>query len=162
MRAELRKAWESRTPRERAVLAALGIVLAVALLVSLLQAASGARSRLRPSVTALQGQLARLERHAMEIERLRASAPVSASQSDLRALVQAQIGAGLQQALLRIDAPEPGRVDVAFGAVAFADWLNWVAALKAQHVRVTASRVEALTAPGMVSVTATLVRGGSR
>jgi general secretion pathway protein M len=162
MRADLRKAWESRTPRERAVLAALGVVVLAALLVSLVQAATEARSRLRPSVTALQAQLARLDRHAMEIERLRASAPVAASASDLRALVQAQIGAGLQQALVRIDAPEPGRVEVVFGAVAFSDWLNWVAGLKAQHVRVAASRVEALASPGMVSVSATLVRAGSR
>jgi general secretion pathway protein M len=162
MKVALRKAWDARTPRERAVLAALGVVLVAALFVSLLQAATQARSRLQPGVAALQGQLARLERHAMEIERLRAAPPVAASPSELRALVQAQIGAGLQQALVRIDAPEPGRVEVVFGAVAFADWLNWVASLKAQHVRVAASRVETLTAPGMVSVSATLVRAGSR
>lgn len=161
MRAALRNAWEARTPRERVAVSALGAVLVVALLVSLLLAVTQARSRLRPSVAALQEQSARLDRHAMEIERLRAAAPVAASPSDLRALVQAQIGAGLQQALVRIDAPQPDRVEVAFGAVAFADWLNWVAGLKAQHVRVAASRVEALTTPGLVSVTATLVRANS-
>ena len=72
MRAQLRKAWESRTPRERAVLAALGGVLLAILLVSLVQTATHARSRLRPSVMALQGQLARLDQQAREIERLRA------------------------------------------------------------------------------------------
>jgi general secretion pathway protein M len=161
MRADLRKAWEARTPRERVVVAALGVVLAAVLLVSLVQAATEARSRLRPSVTALQEQLARLDRQAMEIERLRASPPVATSQSDLRALVQSQIGAGLSGALLRIEAPEPDRVEVVFGAVAFPEWLTWIAGLKSQHVRVATARVEALTSPGLVSVTATLVRTNS-
>jgi type II secretory pathway component PulM len=161
MTAGLRKAWASRTPRERAVLVALGVVLLAALLISLVQAAAQARARLRPSVTALQAQLARLERHAAEIERLRASPPVVVSPSDLRALVQSQIGAGLSQALVRIDAPEPGRVQVVFGAVPFPDWLAWIDGLKAQQVRVETSRIEALSSPGVVSVTATLVRSSS-
>jgi len=45
-----------------------------------------------------------------------------------------------------------------FGAVGFADWLNWVAGLTSQQVRLDACRVEALSTPGLVSVTATLVR----
>jgi general secretion pathway protein M len=158
MRAELRKAWESRTPRERVAVAALGVVLMAALFTWLVQAAVQARKQLRPNVTALQGQLTRLNQQAMEIERLRASPPVAVSQSDLRALVQSQLGAGLTRTLVRIDAPDPDQVEVVFGAVAFSDWLNWIAGLKAQQVRVAASRVEALTSPGLVSVTATLVR----
>jgi len=158
MRAELRKAWQSRTPRERAVLVALGVVLAVALLVSLMQTATHARSRLLPRITALQGQLGQLEQQAREIERLRASPAVAASKSDLRALVQAQLGAELSRALVRMDARDPDDVEVAFGAVAFSDWLKWIAGLKAQNVRVASSRIEALTSPGLVSVTATLVR----
>ena len=47
---------------------------------------------------------------------------------------------------------------LAFGAVSFADWLGWVAALQAQQLRLESARVEALSAPGMVSVTATLGR----
>jgi len=162
MRAQARRAWQSRTPRERAVLAALAVVLAAALLVSLIQTASHARSRLRPSVTALRGQLARLDQQASEIERLRAAPPVAASQSDLRALVQAQIGAELSRALLRIDARDPDEVEVVFGAVPFDRWLGWIAGLKAQQVRVASSRIEALTSPGLVSVTATLVRAKPR
>ena len=158
MREKVRKVWQSRTPRERAVLAALGVVLAAAFIVSLIQTASHARSRLRPSVTALRGQLARLDQQAMEIERLRASPPVAASPSDLRALVQAQIGAELSRALVRIDARNPDEVEVAFGAVPFDRWLSWIAGLKGQQVRIASSRIEALTSPGLVSVTATLVR----
>jgi len=73
-------------------------------------------------------------------------------------LVQSQAGAGLARALVRIDALDNDQVVVVFGAVAFADWLNWVAGLKAQHVRLAACRIEALSTPGLVSVTATLVR----
>jgi general secretion pathway protein M len=51
---------------------------------------------------------------------------------------------------------------VVFGAVPFADWLGWVAALQAQNVSLDAARVEALAAPGMVSVTATLGRPTAR
>jgi type II secretory pathway component PulM len=46
--------------------------------------------------------------------------------------------------------------------VSFVDWLAWLATLQAQQVRVEAARVEALAAPGMVSVTATLTRGGAQ
>jgi type II secretory pathway component PulM len=57
-----------------------------------------------------------------------------------------------------MDAPDPDHVHVAFGAVSFADWLGWIAALQAQHVRLEAARIEGLSAPGMVSATATLTR----
>jgi len=64
----------------------------------------------------------------------------------------------LSGALVRIDAPDANQVVVVFGAVAFADWLNWIAGLRSQHVRLDTCRIEALSTPGMVSVTATLVR----
>jgi general secretion pathway protein M len=158
MRAALRKAWASRTLRERRAVAALGVVLLAAGLVWFAQTADHARSRLRPAAPALQGQRARHNQQALEIERLRASPRAAVSQSDLRALVQSQIGAELSRALVRIDAPDPDQVEVVFGAVAFSDWLDWIAGLNAQQVRVATSRIEALSSPGMVSVTATLVR----
>jgi general secretion pathway protein M len=159
MRARLRKAWESRAPRERAINSALAVVLAAALYVGLVQSAGRARTQLRTSVTTLRAQAARLEQQAAELERLRAAPAISASQTDLRTLVQAQAGAaGLSRALVRIDAQDADQVVVVFGAVAFADWLNWIAGLKSQHVRLDACRIEALSTPGLVSVTATLVR----
>jgi general secretion pathway protein M len=159
MKARLRKAWESRAPRERVVIAALAVVLAVALYLLLVQSAGRARARLHTSVTTLRAQAARLEQQAAELERLRAAPAISASQTDLRTLVQAQAGAaGLSRALVRIDAQDADQVVAVFGAVAFADWINWIAGLKSQHVRLDACRIEALSTPGLVSVTATLVR----
>ena len=159
MRAKLRTLWQSRAPRERVVIAVLVVLAGVASYVWLVQAADRAHTRLRASVPALRAQAARLERQAGDLERLRSAPPAAASKTDLRTLVQAQAGAaGLSRALVRIDAPDANQVVVVFGAVAFADWLNWVAGLTAQQVRLEVCRVEALSTPGLVSVTATLVR----
>ena len=159
MKAQLRKLWESRAPRDRAIIAAMAVVLGVALYSALVQTASRARKQLGASVTTLRAQAANLDRHAVELERLRAAPVVSASQTDLRTLVQAQAGeAGLARALVRIDALDADQVVVVFGAVAFADWVIWIGALNSQHVRLDTCRVEGLSTPGLVSVTATLVR----
>ena len=159
MRAQLRKAWESRAPRERAIIAALAAMLGAVLYVWLVQSAGQARVQLRTSVTTLREQAARLDQQALEYSRLRVAPAATASPTDLRTLVQARVGdAGLARALVRIDAPDADQVVVVFGAVAFVDWLNWIAGLKSQHVRLDACRIEALSTAGLVSVTATLVR----
>jgi len=159
MNAKLRALWQSRAPRERVVIAVLAVLAGVASYVWLMQSADRAHTRLRASVPALRAQAAGLEQQAAEFERLRTAPPASVSQTDLRTLVQAQAGAaGLSRALVRIDAPDANQVIVVFGAVGFADWLNWIAGLTAQQVRLDVCRVEALSTPGLVSVTATLVR----
>ena len=128
MRTALKKAWESRSPLERMVIAAL------------------------------RTQAVLLDRQAAEHQLLRAAPATPASPTDLRALVQARADAARLAGLTRIEALDADHVQVVFGAVPFADWLGWVAALQAQHVSLDAARVEALSAPGMVSVTATLGR----
>jgi general secretion pathway protein M len=159
MIATLRRLWQSRAPRERVVIAALVVLAGAASYMWLVQAANQAHTRLRASVPALRAQAARLELQAVEVEHLRSTPPASVSQTDLRTLVQAQAGAaGLSRGLVRIDAPDANQVVVVFGTVAFADWLNWVAGLTSQQVRLDACRIEALSSPGLVSVTATLVR----
>lgn len=159
MKTQLRKVWESRAPRERTVIAILAVVLGVALYWWLVQYGSREYMRLRVSVATLHAQSGRLEQQAAELARLRATPPMQASQTDLHTLVQAQAGAaGLSRALMKIDAPDANQVVVVFGAIAFADWLNWVVSLKSQQVRLDTCRIEALSAPGMVSVTATLLR----
>ena len=161
MRAQFRRLWESRSPRERTVIAILTVILGAALYLWLVQSADRARGQLKTTVATLRAQTARLEQQAAEYERLRAAPLPTASQSDLRTLAQAQAGvAGLSRALVKIDAPDANQVQVVFGAVAFADWLNWVASLQSQQVRLDACRIEALSTPGLVSVTATFVRAG--
>ena len=159
MKAQLLKLWESRSPRERTIIAAAGVVLGIFIYVALVQTATRARIQLRSSVLSLRAQANSLEQQAVELERVRAAPPLLASQTDLRTLVQAEAAAaGLARSLVSIDALDANQVAVVFGAVAFADWHNWVVALNLQQVRVDACRIEAMSTPGLVSITATLAR----
>jgi len=163
MRAALRSAWASRGARERVALIALAAIVGVAAYAWLLHSAGRGREQLRASVAILHTQGALLERQAAEHDRLRAAPAAPASQTDLRALVRARVDAArLSGALTRLDAVDADRVQVAFGALPFAEWLAWLAALEVQHVQVEAARIEALSAPGMVSASATLVRAGAQ
>lgn len=159
MRARLRKLWESRSPRDRMMIALLAAVVGIALYLSLVQSAYRARTQLGSSVSVLRAQALRLDADANELARVRAAPAAPVPQTDLRTQVQAQAGAaGLARALLRLDARDADQVQVVFGSVAFADWLAWVASLQAQHIRLDTSRIEALSTPGLVSVTATFAR----
>jgi general secretion pathway protein M len=159
MKAALRRAWESRAPRERMVIAALAAVLGVASYVLVVHSAERGRRQLSASVDTLRTQAAILDQQAAEHARLRATPAPAVSPTDLRALVQARVdAAGLSRALTRLDAPDADHVRVTLGAVSVADWLGWIAALQSQNVRLESARVEALSAPGMVSATATLTR----
>ena len=159
MNARLRKLWESRSPRDRAMIAVLAAVVGAALYLSLVQSAYRARTQLGSSVSVLRAQALRLDADANELARVRAVPAPAVPQTDLRTQVQAQAGAaGLARALLRIDARDADQVQVVFGSVAFADWLAWVATLQEQHIRLDTGRIEALTTPGLVGVTATFTR----
>ena len=162
MRAALRRIWESRAPRERLVIAVLVAVLAVASYLWLLHSAARARGQLSTSVATLRTQAALLDQQAAEYQRLRAAPPPPASPTDLRTLIQARADAArLSGALTRIDAPDADHVRITFGALPFAEWLAWSAALESLRVRLETARIEALAAPGMVSVTATFARAGA-
>jgi len=133
--------------------------MGIALYAWLVQAAGQARAKLNTSVTLLRAQAVLLDQQAIEHARLRAAPAATASATDLRTLVQSRIdAAGLSRALVRMDAPDADQVVVVFGAVAFADWLDWIAGLQSQQVRLDACRIEALATPGLVSVTGTLAR----
>ena len=159
MRARLRKVWESRSPRDRVLIAILAAVVAAVLYLWLVQSAQRARTQLDASLSVLRAQAIRLDQDATELERVRAMPVPAAAQTDLRTLIQARAeAAGLARALVRIDAADANQVQVVFGAVAFADWLAWVAGLQAERIRMDTGRIEALSTAGMVGVTATFVR----
>ncbi|MDH5534577.1 MAG: type II secretion system protein M [Betaproteobacteria bacterium] len=159
MRARLRKLWESRSPRDRVVIAILAAVVGAVLYLWLVQSAYQARTQLGSSVSVLRAQALRLDRDATELARVRAAQIPPVAQTDLRTQLQAQAAAaGLVGALTRIDAAEANQAQVAFGSVPFADWLAWVATLQAQHIRLNIARIEALSTPGLVSITATFTR----
>jgi general secretion pathway protein M len=159
MMAKLRKLWESRSPRDRVLIAILAAVVAVALYLLLVQSAQRARTQLGASLSVLRAQAIDLERDATELARVRALPVPPAAQTNLRTLIQARAdAAGLTRALVRIDAPDANQAQVVFGAVSFAEWLAWVASLQAERIRLDTGRIEALTTPGMVGVTATFIR----
>lgn len=159
MKARLRKLWESRSPRDRLMIVVLSAVVGALLYLALVRAAYQARTQLGRSVSELRAQSLRLDADANELVRARSAPAAPAPQSDLRTQVRAQAGAaGLAGALLRIDARDADQAQVVFGSVAFADWLAWVATLQAQRIRLDTARIEALSTPGLVSVTATFAR----
>jgi len=125
----------------------------------LVMTASQTRARLLSAVPVLQGQAAQLERHAAEYTTLRATPGVSLAQSDLMTVVQSHVDqAGLSSALVKIDALDRNRVQITFGSVVFADWMKWLRELQSQQTRLETCRIEALSTPGLVSITAQLVR----
>lgn len=159
MKAMLGRAWRSRSPRERIVIAAVVALLGAASYLWLVHSATRARGQLGASVAALRTQAERLDQQAAEYERLRQVAAPAAAAGDLRALLQARADAArLSGALTRIESTGADHVSLTLGALPFADWLAWIAALQAQHVRLESARIEALAAPGQVSVTATFAR----
>ena len=159
MRARLLKLWESRSPRDRVLIAILAAAVAALLYLWLVQSAQRARTQLGASLPVLRAQAVRLDQDATEVERVRAMPVPPAAQTDLRALVQSRAeSAGLSRALVRIDAPDANQVQLVFGAVAFSEWLPWVASLQAERVRMDTARIEALSTPGMVGITATFTR----
>jgi type II secretory pathway component PulM len=160
MNASLRRFWHERGPRQRLLIGLLAMLLGGLLYFSLVQVGGRAQSRLHANLATLRVQAADLERHGAEIARLRAMPPPSASQAELFAIVQAQLdAAGLSGAIEKIDAAGPDQVTLVFGPVIFGEWLSWVDSLKAQNVRLSACRITALSRPGTVSVTASMVRG---
>lgn len=159
MRARMSSFWQSLAGRQRTALAVLATLLAVAAYLWLAQAANRARLQLSASVSVLHAQASRLAHDTHELTRLRAAPLAPAAQTDLRAVVQTRIeSAGLSRLVARFDAADSNQVQVEFGAVPFADWLGWIAALQTQQVRLESCRIDALSAPGLVSATATLVR----
>ncbi len=156
--------WQACSHGERLLIAGLAFVVSVGFCLWLIHAVDRSRLELRmATVPALRERAGLLESQAAEYERLRAAPPATVSPTDLRVLVQTQAGAaGLSKALQSSEAADANQVKVVFGAIAFADWLSWLVNLEAQNVHVETCRIEALTTPGLVSVTATLVRPGQK
>jgi general secretion pathway protein M len=160
-----RSAWNSRTARERAGVSLVAVLIGIAVYFALVYVLDRSRSGMRANVEALRAQAAALERNAAEIERLRAvSAPATPSRPrELRALVDAEArAAGFTPAQLRVDARSADEVQVVLGSAPFAAWLGWVASLQARQVRLETCRIEPLSTPGLVSVTATFINAGRR
>lgn len=161
MKHVLGQRWAALSVQERRLIVVLACALGAMLYVWLLRSTTQARQQLLPAVAALQAQAVRQGAQADEIVRLRMLPPPSASNTDLRSLVRRQADAsGLGRALVSVEQVDARHAKLVFGSVGFGDWLAWADAMRAQHLRFAAVRVEAQSAPGQVSVTATLERPG--
>jgi general secretion pathway protein M len=158
MKTQLRTLWLSRSPSQRRVIIGLAAVLGMALYAWLLISGGSLRAQTQVSVGILRAQSATLEQQAHDLKRLQALPQPPISRVDLGEQIRVRADeAGVGHALVIVAAPDAKRMVVAFAAVAFPDWLDWVAALNVQQVSLAACRIDALPTPGMVKVTATLL-----
>ncbi len=156
--------WQACSHGVRLLIASVAVAVSLGFCLWFIQSVDRLRLELRTATIPASRERARLlDMHAAEYQRLRAAPQATVSQTDLRVLVQTQAGtAGLTKALLSTEAADANQVKVVFGSIAFADWLSLIVNLAAQKVHVETCRIEALGTPGLVSISATLVRPGQK
>lgn len=154
----LREAWERRAPGERRLYA--GIAAAAALVLVFAFAwlpLERERARLERDLPALRGSIARLEREAQEVKRLRATPAATPRAATPLASLATNAG-GLPGA--RVNVLDERRVRVSGDDVGFAALLDWLRAAQASHgMRVETAHIEALPAAGRVRVDLLLAKG---
>ena len=147
--------WNARSARERGVLGAGALVLAVALAAVVWVEGERTRARLGADLPRLRASIAALERDAAEVQRLRG---MPATKGDARSPLAtlATNGGGLPGA--QVSVLDDRRVQVNGADVAFARLLEWLRNAQATHgMQVESARLEAL-APGRVRVELLLAR----
>lgn len=153
----LASAWGSRSPRERRILAALGVVAVLALLLTAWVQAERTRARLAGELPALRASIAALEQGAAEAKRLRAMpAATSATASPLASLATDAGGVpGAQVTVI-----DPRRVRLAGADVGFGALLEWLRHAQSRYgMRVESARLDALPAAGRVRAEIVLTKG---
>ncbi len=152
--------WRSRSARERSVLGAGLVVLAVMLVVALAWLPlERTRARLAAEMPELRASVSALERDAEEVRRVRAlPATIPVNPSPLAPLMAANAWArdlpGVQ-----LTVPDEKHVRLAGADISFTALLDWLTNAQAAHgLRVESARIDALPAPGRVRVELTLAR----
>jgi general secretion pathway protein M len=154
--------WDSLAPRERNLLAAgLLILLPLVLYFYLWQPLSTDRARLAGRVEQLRGQLAQLRTDSEEIKRLRAQTPTRSAQTLGATAHLAASRFLMTDKQITLTPQGSDRLNVTMEGVAFDTWVRWIGELNIQGVSLTACKVEALPAPGLVRVKATLARSAT-
>ena len=155
--------WQSRAPSERRTISIMLMVLILSLCGWVLYSAAKARGPLSENVMILRSQAVGVAEGAAELTRLRALPQAVLSSANLRDLLLQQVeNAGLSSSLLNTSTQSSNHVEAVFGVIDFRQWLKLVEELHAQNVRVESAVVEALATPGLVSITATLIRVQAR
>jgi type II secretory pathway component PulM len=154
----IREAWERRSARERSVLAAGAIAVAVLLFVALAWIPlERTRARLEREVPEWRASVAALQRDADEVRRLRAMPPVATGASQPLASLAA--GGLAAPPGARLTLADDRRLKLAGDDVGFAALIEWLSATAAaQGLRVESARLEARPEPGRVRAEITLAR----
>ncbi len=158
--------WDNRAPEEQRLLRWMGwLMLPLLGYFVLWMPAHQAVSKLQAKTQLMALQAERLHAQADEVEMLRhRPRPAALDAVALKAaLEESATRHGLRDAVTAMDLQQPNAVRIAFGAVAFEQWLRWLRALQQeQHVRADSLSISILPQPGMVKVSATLINGGDQ
>ena len=155
--------WQKLQPREQRLALWCGIVVGVALLMSVDDWQRSELSRLNKALPAAETRLATMRKLADELSAsaaLQHRTPAPASIEQVAASVKAN---GLSLTLTATGTSQA----VVQGSVDFDDWVNWLAGLAAQGWRVERAQVErggaggGGTPPGSVKVEASLGAAGA-
>jgi len=152
-----RALWDTRAPRERALLAGLTVFVIVAALAQLLWASHQARARLDRQIPQLRHQLETLERKASDLQQIRAQSPVTAP-VDREGLLASAVAsariAALPEVATMLKLEAPGRLRLR-GTLPFDRWIAWIATLQQEgHLRLVSCSIEAAEAPGSAKIDA--------
>ena len=156
----LTEAWRARPERERSMLAAGAVVIAVMLYVALVWIPlERMRVRLAADLPALRASIAALERDAIEVKRLRAQpSTVPQNRAPLAPLMAANTWAR-ELPGVQLTVPDERHVRLSGSDIAFTSLLDWLDTARAAHgLRVESARIEALPAVGRVRAELTLAR----
>jgi general secretion pathway protein M len=156
----LAQLWHSRPARERSLVSAGLVVLAIMLVVALAWLPlERTRARLHADLPPLRASVAALERDAAEVKRLRAmSATIPNNPSPLAPLIAANAWARTLPGV-QLSVPDEKHVRLAAEDVSFTALLDWLTTAQAAHgLRVETARIDALPKPGRVRAELTLAR----
>ena len=152
--------WRSRSARERSIVRAGLVVLAVTLVVALVWLPlERTRARLATEMPVLRASVSALERDAEEVRRVRALPPtIPANPAPLAPLMAANAWAR-ELPGVQLTVPDEKHVRLAGADIPFAALLDWLTNAQAAHgLSVESARIDALPAPGRVRAELVLAR----
>jgi general secretion pathway protein M len=146
--------WNQRQPREKAVLAALGVIVALAILyLLLLEPAVNGIKRLERGLPQTRSQAAQLDALLGEVKNLKSRPQVATvSPAEARAALDKSLAAAGMKAA-RVVPLSDGDLQITFANVPYAQWSQWLAGIERElGARAISVNANANGTPGNVDV----------
>jgi general secretion pathway protein M len=152
--------WRSRSVRERSIVRAGLVVLAVILVVALVWLPlERTRARLATEMPVLRASVSALERDAEEVRRVRALSPTIPANPEPLAPLMAANAWARELPGVQITVSDEKHVRLAGADVSFTALLDWLTNAQAAHgLSVESARIDALPTPGRVRAELVLAR----